>query len=422
LWALVVLAGSVASAQQEPTLGQLKQQVWTLQQTVDQLQANQQAGQNDALKLHVQEDARRRAAVGDGGIPFTGGWKDGKFILQSDDGRFSLTPNFQFQFRYIANLDDKTSAGGSSSQDGFEVRRAKFGFGGNIFSKDLTYNLVFSANRNSGAVSLEEGWARYKIADQWSVRGGLFKDPLSHEQQLSSKKLLAVDRSLLNEILIGGDDFVEGVGLLYGDENNPLHAEFTFTDGSQSHSTDFRNTGSNFGLAARAEYIFTGDWGSYDDFTALNNKRDLVVLGGGADITQNGSDNVLLHTVDAQYELTNGWCFYAAYVGRYTDSDGGGRYDGGVLAQASYLLNKNWEIFGRYDFIRLDHASIPGGTNNNVHEITAGANYYLEGHNAKFTLDAVYLPNGAPSDQTGIGILATDGFEIVLRGQFQLLF
>ena len=52
-------------------------------------------------------------------------------------------------------------------------------------------------------------------------------------------------------------------------------------------------------------------------------------------------------------------------------------------------------------------------------------NHYLGergrlGYRAKFTLDLTYLPDGAPADATGLGILASEGEEWVLRGQFQL--
>jgi len=92
-----------------------------------------------------------------------------------------------------------------------------------------------------------------------------------------------------------------------------------------------------------------------------------------------------------------------------------------VLAQAAYLLGKNWEIFGRYDYLKLDSASVAAGASSDLHKITAGLNYYVEGHDAKFTLDAVCLHAGSPANQTGIGIVASDEAEIVLRGQFQLL-
>ena len=59
------------------------------------------------------------------------------------------------------------------------------------------------------------------------------------------------------------------------------------------------------------------------------------------------------------------------------------------------------------------------------HEITAGVNYYLgpDGsylHRAKLQLDATYLPNGAPSDQTQAGSLAGEGDQFVVRAQLQL--
>ncbi len=416
--ALAVLGITPTTRAAEPPPGAIQARIESLEAQVQSLKAEQQA--NDAAQAAtraVMTDAAQRSALTPSA--FTGGWKDGKFILQSEDGRFSLNPNIQFQLRYVANNRD--NGDGGDTQEGFEVRRAKFGFAGHVFSKDLTYNFVWQAGRSGGAVSLEEAWTKYKFADQWSVRGGMFKDPLSHEQQVSSKKQLAADRSLLNETLIGGDDFVEGIGLLYGDSKNNLHAEVAFTDGSQSHNTDFRNTGANFGIAGRAEYKLAGDWKNYEDFSALANKNNLLVLGAGADLTQDGSSNVVLHTVDAQYELTNGVALYAAYVGRYTDGGSDGNlYDWGFLGQASYLIDgRNWEIFGRYDFVHLDDHRT--GATGGFSEITAGVNYYFEGHNAKFTLDAVYLPDGAPSNQTGIGVLASDGAEILLRAQFQLL-
>jgi hypothetical protein len=57
-----------------------------------------------------------------------------------------------------------------------------------------------------------------------------------------------------------------------------------------------------------------------------------------------------------------------------------------------------------------------------VHEITVGLNYFVYGHNAKFTLDATWLPNGTPVADDGAGILSNDGnSEFILRAQFQLV-
>jgi len=97
-----------------------------------------------------------------------------------------------------------------------------------------------------------------------------------------------------------------------------------------------------------------------------------------------------------------------------------------MLVQAGYLLNKKWEVFGRYDFVKLDEDAVPAGAEDLIQEITAGFNYYLgpDGnalHRAKFTVDFTYLPDGSPSDQTQAGVLASDGDEFLLRAQFQLM-
>ena len=89
---------------------------------------------------------------------------------------------------------------------------------------------------------------------------------------------------------------------------------------------------------------------------------------------------------------------YAAYVGLYTDfgnstTGAGGGYDYGFLAQAGYMLNNDWEVFGRYDYTHLDNQI--SGDEDSFHEVSVGVNYYLHGQNAKISVDAGWLPNGA---------------------------
>jgi len=255
---------------------------------------------------------------------------------------------------------------------------------------------------------------------------------------MSSKKLLAVERTFLQDVLGLGDNFVQGVTLIYGDNKGPFRAEVGFTDGVGSANTDFTNTvvnadgttsrTANFGLAGRVEYKAFGNWKSYDDFTALGNKEDLLVFGLGADWTQNGDVQAILHTADVQFETASGLALYGAFLGRATQNGktAGGSvedlYDWGAMAQAAYLLDQKWEIFARYDYTDFDSDSLSAGTQNKVHEITGGVNYYMHGHTAKFTVDLTWLPNGTPRGDGGADILSNnDEDELILRAQFQLL-
>ena len=165
----------------------------------------------------------------------------------------------------------------------------------------------------------------------------------------------------------------------------------------------------------------------YDQFTAMGDKQDILVLGGGADYSESGSDNIVFHTLDAQYNMTNGLGLYGAYLGAYRDIHSakgrtlGHFYDSGLLLQAGYMVNAQLEPFVRYDYTHLDGAALPGINKDNIHEITIGANYYFSGQHAKITVDGTWLPNGSPSDVDMLGVLKNDGHnEFIIRAQFQL--
>jgi hypothetical protein len=305
----------------------------------------------------------------------------------------------------------------------------------------LTYSFVFDVNRSGGGVSLLDAWANWKFADPWSIKFGQFKDPAHHELLISGFSQLAVERTLVNA-LIGGNltDRVQGVGLVYGSyaKDQPLYAEVVFHDGANSKNTDFRDTvanadptlpptfQANFGFAGRVEFKFAGDWKDYRDYTAKGAKQDLLVLGAGGDWTQRDGSDQYLGTADVQWECPTGLSAYAALYTRNIESNAGGndsRFDWGGQAQLGYLLNQRWEVFARYDVTFLDEGFVTG--EDTLHEFTAGVNYYLgrdgiAGHRAKFSLDAVCLPNGSPSDQTGWGVLGGTEDQFLLRAQLKL--
>jgi hypothetical protein len=358
-------------------------------------------------------------------------------MLGSADGDFTFQPFLQLQVR---NTTTWATAGDDDIENGFSLPRAKIGADGKVFA-DFDYFFLWNAGDSdgggNGGLALEQAWVRWRWADQWGVRAGQFVDPVSHEQLTASQYLMAADRSLLNLIVFGADEsYTQGVTLIYNAEQ--FNVEVGFTDGVNTGNTSFRDfpTGpTNFGVAGRVEWRASGLASSYRDFTARNNEEMLLVFGGGADWTQAGDTNNLLHTFDVQWEGTEGLALYGAYVGQYIMNGGGSgitgvtdgtedNYNWGVLLQASWVFNDNWEVFGRYDWTNLDDA-IPVGTapatEDNFNEITAGVNYYLHGHNAKFTLDVSYLPNGAPDGADGLGILSTDEDLFVIRGQFQLM-
>jgi hypothetical protein len=220
-----------------------------------------------------------------------------------------------------------------------------------------------------------------------------------------------------------------------------LRADVTLHDGYNSDNTPFTESGgtaavavgpTDWGVSGRVEIFAIGadSKKQYDDFTAMKNKQDLLVVGGGVDYSMAGNNHALFHSVDAQYENTNGLGVYAAVVGLDRETSTGGLapgapelslYDWGVLVQAGYMLNERYEVFGRWDVTFIDDAVLAAGDEDTINEFTVGVNRYFRGHSAKFTVDASYLPDGSHGNEAGIGVLASDEEQFVVRGQFQLL-
>jgi hypothetical protein len=459
---LVVAAGVARSqdtsvpAATEPSRGEmmgeltaLRARVAELRQTADRQDQRLSASEVDATVADVIRDADRRSQLLQA-QGFTAGYDKGRFVIRSEDGNFSLSPSFQLQTRYVINHRDEDAAneidGRPDTQHGFEISRLKFALEGNVFGPDTRYRFQWDAGSyrsgNTGNLNLEEAYVTHRLSfapDLW-VKAGQFKDPTFHEEAVRSSRQLAVDRSLANEVLGGGQtDYIQGAGLVWDDgpEGLPLRAEVGYTDGPNTDNTNFVDAGGapmfgaanpDFGFYGRAEYLAFGDWRHYDDFTARRNEQDTLVFGAGGFYTQAGDSHVFFHTVDVQYDY-NKLALYAAYYGVYSDGDnaglnagdGGSSYDFGCVAQAGYAINDRWEVFGRYSLVSLDTGA--AGGDDNFHELTAGVNYYLRGNAAKFTVDATWLPNGTPSNQSQIGVLDpdADGDQFVFRGQFQLL-
>ena len=432
----------------EPTTQELLEELKALRAKVEQLEAAQarwngapEPAEVDATVDRVLRDADRRSQLLQPS-GFTAGYTNDKFIIQSENGDFSLSPSFQLQIRYVLNYRDEDAPtqidGDATTESGFEIRRMKMTFDGNVFGPATKYRLQWATNRNGGNLFLEEAYVTHALnADRdLALKVGQYKDVTFYEEITSSKRQLAVDRSLANEVLAGGQtDFIQGIALQWDDgpEGLPFRAEAGYTDGPTSDNTSFVDAGGTatfgvadpeFGLYGRGEYFAFGTPKNYEDFSALGNAQDLLVFGAGAFYAQSGDDKVLFHTFDAQSEM-NRLGLYAAYYGVFSDSGAGGTsYDVGGVAQAGYMLTDRFEVFGRYSLVSLD--SDVGGDEedeDNFHEVTGGVNYFIRRHAAKLTADVVYLPNGVPSDQSGIGELDPDADDdqVLIRGQFQLL-
>jgi len=199
-----LIAGARAFAADPATTQDVQQQLQALQAKVAQLEAQQQQSDQATVKS-VLTDAEKRSQLMADSVDITSGYDKG-FFIQSADKTFTLKPGMLLQVRNATNWRQEAKNGGASDdlQNGFEIRRFKLQASGNAYGPDVTYGLQITNNRNSAAIELDDIWVQYKFAPHNAVKAGQYKGPFNREELVSDGGQLAVERSLLNEVLGGG--------------------------------------------------------------------------------------------------------------------------------------------------------------------------------------------------------------------------
>ena len=433
-----------------------------------------EARHNETMRLadikrtadQVLQDANQHSQLMEVGS-FNAGYKNGKFFIGSEDGNFNLRPWAYFQFRNITNRRQGFKNGNDDTQNGFEMRRAKFGFEGNAFSPDLTYMFSYGTTRASGTANVtnaagvkigtvtnslggvpiaDEAWVKYRINHgDFYMKAGQIKGPIMHEQMVSSRTQLAAERSVAADVFVNGDTYLQAVDISY-EPQTWIRLEGAITHGMRSLNTnflDFPNSNAfNYGFEARADFKVMGQWADYQrQMGAFGVKEQLLAFGIGADYSERGHSNQIVAAVDVTYVHPKGLSLYGAFIDRYTNHNFGfyspsttsasitappasvlnhATNEYAIVAQAAYLLDGHIEPFARFEYQKLQGTAT--GSRNYLPVITTGANYYLNGHNIKLTAQVLYLPSGIPVDDASNDILASPAGRGELVGTMQLQF
>ena len=445
----------------------------------------------------VLADSRNRTMLQASGV--TSGYSSGDgFHLASADGGFTLRVQGQLQVRWVLNhnpsgqnysnanyavdsFNDTSSVDGSKTAWGFQVRRAKVKFKGSVLDDSWRYQINGAFSSSSGSFAFEDVMISKHYDNGLAVTLGQFKVPFTREELVSSRKQLAVDRSLVNAFFGSGRGL--GVDVRYRDED--LSLEGYYGNGMRTaveNSPLFTSSADNpteYAFAGRVQWKLAGDWSQFKDFNAGLSEKTAVMIGlagmsqrynqnasastllaplappngtptgyagGGtldgttvsgvtADISAK-FDNVSLFgaVVWQQYDLDGSW--QSQIIGN--QSLGGSTNPWGFLVQGGYALTETFELFARYAFTNADFGSITlpqpgpppgpyalGSMKTSV--ITLGVNHFIN-DNVKFTadwginLDSPMIGVNQGSLQ-GLGWGYTNArYQWVLRGQIQLLF
>ncbi|MFK7960743.1 MAG: porin [Phycisphaerales bacterium] len=399
-----------------------------------------------AMVTDVVNDADQRSSLQSSG--FLAGW-DGAFFLQDPDGNFRLQFDGHAQVRFIFNHIQEERL--DSVRSGFEVTRTKFTLSGHVLGPDLEYLLRTDATRNepglvTGLFYLRDYWFRYRLDNEWSVRAGQFKLPFNREEMVSSQYQLAIERSLVNESLNIGRS--QGIELAWNGPNDRW--SLAISDGSADEiggtsplgivnsnprvNTAALQAGVEWAVASRWERLLAGEWNQFRDFTSPPGEQFAMLFGVGGHAMQtetNGAPSAGRNeqswaglTADLSVEW-GGANMFGSFIWQYVDNGGFGQINiiGGVIQGGFYVAPRH-ELFARWEYgqFKIDGSGFP-----DIHVLTTGWNWYIDGHDAKFTLDLGIAADevnqiwdsdiaGYRTDQPG------DEYQFVFRSQFQLLF
>jgi outer membrane murein-binding lipoprotein Lpp len=426
----------------------------------------------------VLADSQTRTSLQDSGA--MAGYKAGQgFFLSSQDGSFSMRISGQVQTRWVMShvgdnpaLDANAAAGvagGNQYQWGFQVRRAKVRFQGNVIDKTWHYqvNGDFMEGGQAGTFNLQEAMITHDVNDNLSVTFGRYKVPFLREELVSSSNQLAVERSLVNEYFTA--DRAIGVDVMYKTDSWTL--EGAFNNGAQTAyqgngnlgnaltGADYTSSANNptkWAVQGRFQYKLSGDWSDFDSFTSSPDDENAMMIGVAGMAQQwNGnaagnvqplaqiadSSSVWGVTADFSAKFAGFSLFGAAVYQRFEAKGSAGQSNTvnpwGFVGQAGYSFTDQWEVFGRFSWANnRGLGNVASGTgipaNNALTAeaklalLTVGVNYFIN-DNVKFTADwGINMNNslnGAWVNQADTGWRSTaKSSEWVLRAQLQLLF
>ena len=453
---------------------EMKAQVAQLKTSSNDYWLNEQRTEEvKAIVRDVMSDADTRASLQ--GTGATSGYNKG-FFIASEDGKFLLRVGALTQLRYAASFRESPPAGSPNPSNGFEVRRFEPGISGYVGDPRFEYTLILQADKSTDNVTLKEAWVNYKLTDELSLTGGRFKPLFSHEENVSSGKQMAVERTTVNNYFSIGhtqglqlayttDDFRVTIGANNGVRageatasaipagSQPLVAP---TGGANAYNQD----NALDAITSRVDYKLEGEWKQWGDFADWSDDEAFLTVGGGAHYQKDnngtneaaGKGDFILWTADIMSHA-GGLSVYSAGYGFTTlsGSKNGGTTvnsfaepdynDYGTVTQFSYqVVPDKFEPFFRWEIILPDDRHYAQNTSPNsdatlVRVVTAGANYYFRKHDAKVTLDVMWSPDTI-SAQTAGGVTGavysgadwspdtynTSRNQVVVRAQFQLLF
>ncbi len=340
--------------------------------------------------------------------------------FQTQDGNYSLNVGFRAQLR--ATYRDRDADFHENDITDIRFRRSRICFAGNIYSKDLYYNVEIAGDNYNVTMWDYCMWWMPSAADgAFGIKGGYFKVPANRQWNSAAFKLLLQDRSIASDAFSQNRDY----GLDFYGKPFDGHMEY--------HAAVFRGAGQNpnpnqnidneLMYVVTARYYPFGWYNSYNiatgwDETDLKYEENFKAVIGASAIYGAKVNEVKLAKTDTSIGNFDvgvryrGFTWDSEFYIRKIHPESGAESTtaDGFYTQAGYfVLPKKLEIAARYSWldpntdVRYDIQK----------EYTVGINYYFRGHRQQIQGDV-----GHYETDTNTG----EKVENRIRLQYQIVF
>lgn len=376
----------------------------------------QRASEIRGLVQDVLADADTRASLLQTGM--TAGYDNGA-VIGSADGNWLLRTNIHIQERFIYNNQDDSGLDVESDRYGFEPTRVQFFLSGHVVDPSWYYHIRINtgAQDQSGLIY---GYIGKDFGNGLKVQMGAMQSMLLREDIVATQYQLAVERSTVNYAFNAG--YIDGVQVSW--EGDKFRVYGQLSDGAFTGNTNWVLPDTEWAITGRFEFLFSGNWNQFNDFTSPRGSEG-GIMAGGAIHWQRGEDGTVTEDVDS-FTLTgdvswesNGWNVFGAVM--YSDTDAADNNPLGVVVHGGWYWDDTWELFGRVEWTDFDVEGV-----DDFGILTVGVNKYFASHNNKMTLDVGYgfetIPSGLAITGTRGDLSGDSDGQIIIRYQWQILF
>ncbi|MDP7008030.1 MAG: porin [Phycisphaerales bacterium] len=414
------------------------------------------ASQIASLVQDVLNEADTRTNLrGDG---FMMGWSNG-FFLASADGRHRLNVSGMMQTRYLGSWIGKPSNPTIPEfQSGFDIPRVRFNIDGKIPYANMEYFIQTGWGRldpdnmtdtdDVVGVRLWEAWAKFKIADDLSLKIGQFKIPFTRETLVDASNQLAIEKSLIDHRM--GLEISTGVEFIWANRDRRFFVAYTNGSGAMLWSTPFMfdeptamppwaavNRDTSYSCTLRHEWKLSGGWEQCNQFTSPPGSGKGLLLGiaghrQNLERDDTGTSGGFVDgsmwgvTADASYFFDGASFFVAGTFHRVKDFNQFAPQDlnwMGVVAQGGTYISNRTELFGRFEAGGISNGALGGEA---VQIMTVGLNHYLDGQDLKVSADVGFSFGEVPGTmENSLAGWRTDTEvrdQVVVRTQLQVMF